>query len=141
MDIVQNKLIGVWQLVSWVSINNNGEENFPFGDDAQGYLLYSGAGVMSVHLSHKERKLFQSPSIFSVTPEEALQSYHSYASYSGHYEVKDNKVLHHVVMHTSPNWIGTTQERYFKLENNLLHLSHELEGSRQQLTWQKVLKL
>ena len=131
-------LIGTWQLVSWVSINDKGEQHFPFGEDAQGYLLYSESGVMSVHLSHKKRGLFQSPSVFTITSDEALQSYHSYASYSGRYEVKDDKILHHVEMHTSPNWVGTVQERHFKLDGDVLHLSHDLEKCRQELIWKKI---
>ncbi len=138
MQNIQANIIGTWQLISWVSINTKREEHFPFGEDAEGYLLYLESGVMSVHLSRKKRELFQSPSVFSVSPDEALESYHSYTSYSGHYEVKGNKILHHVEMHASPNWVGTTQERFFKLENNLLSLSHDLESARQQLVWKKM---
>lgn len=139
MNKTEIPIIGTWQLMTWKSTDENGEQCFPFGEDALGYLIYSEAGFMSLHLSHKHRELFQSPSVFNVTKEEALESYLSYSSYCGRYEVKEDKVLHYVLMHTSPNWVETVQVRNYKVEGDILHLSHRLEGSCQDLLWNKII--
>ncbi len=133
-----DNLIGTWQLVSWILYDQAGEAHYPLGQDAEGFLSYHPGGFMSVHLARKHRPLFKSESIFSVSAEEALENYHSYASYCGRYEILDDRILHFIEMHSCPNWIGGIQERHFKTEDDLLHLSHQLEANHSKLIWQKM---
>jgi hypothetical protein len=130
-------LIGTWQLLSWILYDVEGEAHYPLGQDAEGFLSYHPSGFMSVHLARKNRPQFQSESIFSVSAEEALENHHSYASYCGRYEILPDRILHFVQMHSCPNWIGSIQERHFKIENDVLHFSHQLEANHSQLIWQK----
>jgi len=131
-------LLGTWQLVPWVLIDTEGKIHFPYGEDAKGHLSYMDSGLMSVHLMRNQRPLFESPSVFEITPAEALQSYNDYVSYCGSYEVQRDYLLHHVQMHTCPNWVGSVQKRYFKFDGDCLHLSHTLENKHMQLVWQKM---
>lgn len=130
--------IGTWELVSWVMHNKEGQKYFPYGEDAKGFLIYTDSGLMSVHIMKYQRPLFQSQSLFDVTPEEALQSYSSYISYCGRFEILPDRVVHYIQMHTSPNWIGATVERHYNLDDDLLYLSHTLDGQLSQLVWKKI---
>jgi hypothetical protein len=118
-------------------INKAGERRFPYGEDAQGRLTYLASGMMSVHLMKKDRTLFQSPSVFAVTPEEAMQSYHEYTSYCGTYKVYPDRIIHQVQMHACPNWVNTEKVRYYQLEDDFLYLSHAIEDESAQLVWRR----
>lgn len=135
---MDNPVLGTWQLQSWKIVTKTNEEKFPFGVDANGILIYSSTGHMSVHLGKNDRESFQTQTIFEVTAEEALQSFHSYASYCGRYEIQDDKILHFVTMHSNPNWIGSVQERQYRLGTDRLYLSHPLEEAWSYLEWLKV---
>ena len=45
------ELLGSWRLVHWRRINADGTESFPFGEDAQGTLLYTDDGYMSAMMT------------------------------------------------------------------------------------------
>jgi hypothetical protein len=137
--MIRDLLIGIWKPISWTLTDQAGHQHYPFGVDVQGVLIYTPEGYMSVHLMKANRSTFQSiGTVFDVTLEQALDSYQSYVSYCGLYEMTADKILHHVTMHTNPNWIGTTQVRPFKMDGDLLHLSHPLEHWHSLLIWQKI---
>jgi len=133
-----NPLLGVWQLKSWLLFDKEGNQHFPMGEDAMGYIIYTNTHTMSVHLSKAKRTLFQTASIFHPSLEETHVSYEEYLSYSGAYEIiAENKVLHQITMGTYPNWIGGTQERTFKVMGNELHITNSLEEGETALVWVK----
>jgi hypothetical protein len=133
-----NPLLGVWQLKSWLLRDKQGNQHFPMGEDAQGYIIYTDTNIMSVHLSKAKRTLFQTPSIFHPSPEEASSSYQEYISYAGAYEIiAENTVLHKITMGTYPNWVGGVQERTFKVMGNELHITNLLEEWETALVWVK----
>jgi hypothetical protein len=77
---------------------------------------------MAVSLMRAGRSYFKTEDIWAATPEEKLAAFDSYNSYSGRYEVKGNKVIHHVELSLFPNWIGGSQERYFEFSGDRLTL-------------------
>lgn len=77
---------------------------------------------MAVSVMRAGRVHFKLGDIWAASPEEKLAAFDSYNSYSGRYEVNQNKVIHHVEFSLFPNWIGGSQERYFEFSGDRLTL-------------------
>jgi hypothetical protein len=71
-----------------------------------------------------DRKEFVSGDFLRPTPEELREAFDGYFGYYGRYTVdeKAGVVTHHVDGAAYPNYIGTDQRRFFKLETNRLTL-------------------
>ncbi len=66
-----------------------------------------------------------------------------YISYAGPYEVREDIVVHRVEVSLFPNWIGSTQERYYEFTGEHLSLSTApllLDGREQRafLVWERA---
>lgn len=97
----------------------------PFGDDPQGFLMYSVEGLMTAVLMASDRPtlamdLLQGTS--TATDEETADAFRSAYGFAGTYEVAGSEVTHRILVSTMPNWVGTTQVRPFELTGELLTL-------------------
>jgi hypothetical protein len=117
-----NAFVGAWRLVSFEIRTSSGEVSYPFGKDAVGLLLYTQEGYMAVSLMRGDRVHFDAEDISSAGSEEKLEAIDSYNSYCGKYEVKDDRIIHHVELSLFPNWSGRPQERYFEFSGDRLTL-------------------
>ena len=117
-----NPFVGAWRLQSFEIQSSTGEVSYPLGRDAVGLLLYADQGHMAVALMSAGRAHFPSKEIWAAGQEEKLAAFDSYNSYSGRYEVKQDKVIHHVEVSLFPNWVGGSQERYFEFSGDRLTL-------------------
>ena len=120
---LHDAFVGTWKLRSCYHDMADGKRFYPFGNNAHGLLVYTAEGYMSGALTATNRKKFTSRELFGGTPEEQASAMGSYLHYAGKYEVKTDHILHHVEMSLFPNWVGTTQKRYYTFEKNLLTLS------------------
>lgn len=118
----KNLFVGAWRLLSFEARTSSGEVSYPWGRDAVGVLLYGQEGYMAGSLMRADRANFKSADIWAATPEEKLAAFDSYTSYCGTYEVKPDKIIHHVKLSLFPNWSGGDQERYFEFSGNQLTL-------------------
>jgi hypothetical protein len=131
--------IGTWKLVDYSFLHVDGTVEKPWGDHVVGYLIYSAEGYMSGNLSPAGRR-------HNVETTESQKSRkRDYIAYAGPYTVEGNTVTHHVEVSLFPNWLGTAQLRYHKLEGNKLILRTPPIPSGDgivavQLTWEKVAK-
>jgi hypothetical protein len=115
--------VGAWRLLSLEARTSTGDVTYPFGKDAAGYLLYSREGYMSVSVMQARRTNFASLDDLQASTEEKLAAFDTYSSYSGRYEVRGQKVIHHVEISLFPNWTGKAQERAFEFSGDRLTLS------------------
>lgn len=122
-----HSIIGLWQLCSFELKTETGKKEYPLGNDPQGYIIYTDKGFMSAHLGFKHRAHVASPSNLDVSANEALALVTTYNSYCGRYEVRADKVFHHVELCMFSNWENITLERTFKVTGKILQLSHHLE--------------
>jgi hypothetical protein len=123
-EFLREKIIGTWQLVSWVYTNDKGETTHYFGEDAKGILMYDTHGYMNAQLMRADRQRFSSESISSGTPTETHGAFHSYLAYFGRYlEVAPGELVHTVEGSLFPNWVGHKEVRYGKIERDLLILN------------------
>ena len=122
---MDDPFVGTWHLLSWELRAASGGIYHPLGEDAAGLLIYSADGYMAVSLTKPGRAPFGLPWLFEGAPAEKIAAMDSYASYAGRYEVreKESKVMHFVEFSLFPNWVGTTQERFFKFDQDRLVLS------------------
>ncbi len=68
-----------------------------------------------------------------------FQAARNYISYSGKYEIIDNKVIHHVEVSLVPDWTHTDLERTFEFSGDKLILISPCVGNASfHLTWQRV---
>jgi|SRR5579859_2734889 len=117
-----NSFEGTWRLVSAVTKTTSGEITHPFGKDAVGYLIYSQGGYMAVAIMQPNRTNFASADIRAGSLEERVAAFDTYVSYCGTYEVKGDKIVHHVELSLFPNWSGVDQERFFEISGDQLTL-------------------
>ena len=80
---------------------------------------------MSAQLGRRERTRFAGSDQLRGTAEEIKAAFESYNAYWGRYEVDEHArtVTHHVEQAMFPNWTGSKQLRYYKLETNKLILT------------------
>jgi steroid delta-isomerase-like uncharacterized protein len=134
--------IGAWRLVSFES-KADWQTTHPFGREAQGTLVYSPGGRISVVLSKPDRGRFAGNDAVRATPEEKVAAFDSFLSYFGTFDVNGNVVIHRIEQCSFPNWIGTEQRRFFLFDGNRLTLETppiQTDGQPtvSRLTWERV---
>lgn len=117
-----NPFVGTWRLVSAETKTADGEVSQPFGKNPTGYIMYSQDGYMAVAIMEPGRASFASGDFRAGTPEERQAAFDTYISYTGTYEVRGDKVIHHIEVSLFPNWSGTDQERFFEFSGDRLSL-------------------
>jgi len=118
-----DRFVGAWRLLSLEARPSTGDVSYPYGQDPAGHLLYSREGYMSVSVMQARRVNFASPDGLRAPAEEKLAAFDTYSSYSGRYEVRGQKVIHHVEISLFPNWTGKAQERLFEFSGDRLTLT------------------
>jgi ketosteroid isomerase-like protein len=144
-ESARDRVIGTWQLVSAGTFRRDGSfEPYPeYGPDAKGYLMYDSTGHMCVSLANPNHPHWINPE--KPTDAEKTRSYDVFFAYCGTYEIreKEGQIIHRPEMGSWPHYVGTDQNRNFRLEGNRLILSAEEtppngEHRRYQITWQRV---
>ncbi len=135
--------IGNWKLLSFESLTDDGKVNYPYGEDASGYITYMEPGFMSVSIMRASRPIFQGGDLKGGTVNEKAIAIDEYLSYCGRFSVEGNKIVHHIELSLFPNWIGDDQERFFEFKGDTLTLSTSPfllggENRTAHLIWQKV---
>lgn len=127
-------LIGTWLLVSWKAVSEKGHVFFPFGTNPKGMLIYTPEGHMSVSMM-KDKSSLRKSKFSKLFNTDFLHPEDDFMSYCGRFELKDNKIIHHIFIGQPKSWIGTHQERDFTFEKGLLTLSAVKNGATHILTW------
>ena len=123
--MTEDLFIGTWRLVSCRWVDDDGRVTYPYGRSPVGYLIYTNTGHMAVNFMSATRRRFASENRMKGTPKEERAARKSYQSYSGRYEVRGDKIIHHVEVSLFPNWVGREQARFYELEGDRLCLSTE----------------
>lgn len=119
-------LHGSWTLENFEIEKPDGSKN-PWGEAMSGLLIYSPDGYMSVSINRRPKS------------EEAQGQLDSLLFYSGTYSVSEDSIKHQVENASGLSRIGKEMVRFYKLENDLLHLyTSKQEFGVARLTWKKV---
>lgn len=107
---MENDLLGVWTLVSYIETNlDTGGRFMPLGENPVGICIYTTGGYMSAQIS---RRAYASGE-------------QSHMGYAGTFVVDEagRRISHHILVSHLPDWIGTDQARIVTRETNSLELS------------------
>lgn len=141
--ISKEDLNGTWQLESWtIGYSDRDEFTYPYGENPQGLLLYTGDGWMSASICRTPRDLLPEDVSFRKLPDsDKARAFSSYFHYAGRYRVVDGDVIHYVSQSLNPNFPGTEQLRHAELDGQTLVLSgkDEVDGVTRfhSLVWHK----
>lgn len=113
------ELIGSWRLVSFELEATDGTISFPYGKDLTGYLFYNEQGYMSSAFMSAARSDVVGEDLASAAE---TSSYDQFMAYCGGYRVLGDKITHRVEVASLEVWIGTLQERWFKIDGDRLEL-------------------
>lgn len=143
-NILKEKFIGTWKLVSYEVKDPDGKIEYPNGKPL-GYIMYNQDGYMSVVIMDENRKKFNKevlpfPEFWqTISSDKKAEAFETYFSYCGLFEVKDDKfVVHHLEASLIPDWIGTDQIRQYKFDGDVLTLSTSLNDKIATLVWKRV---
>ena len=137
-------LYGTWRLLSAKGRDvATGEWTDFLGESPGGYLSYARDGRMSAILAMRERP--RPADRTNRTDAERAALFDSFAAYAGTFTVDGGEVTHHVDISWNPEWTGTDQIRYFRIEGDRLHITSDAQPIGRdgrimvpELTWQRV---
>lgn len=152
MDSVKN-LVGTWKLLEV----NSDKDVYPLGKYPEGYLIYTADGYMSASIMKRDRDqlglsmeemqelskgdigtLVKNLFRYIKVTLRYFQAAKSYGTYTGSYEIQDNKVIHHVKVSLIPDWVGTDLERIFEFSGDRLILREQIDDVSYAIIWQRV---
>lgn len=108
---------GCWELVSLEARNEEtGAIIYPCGKDLVGSLIYSHDGFVSANIYPKDRPQYVLDNPSQATDQELARAAGGVISYCGSYSLTKEKVTHHISGCLTPNWVGTSQERFYKFD-------------------------
>lgn len=112
-------LIGSWKLDSFELQSVNGEISYPYGRELTGYLFYNEDGYMSAAFMSADRGRIGDGELSEAAK---ASSYDHFMAYTGPFEVSGDKVTHSVEVSSLEAFIGSVQERWFKIDGDQLDL-------------------
>ncbi|MBV9333360.1 MAG: lipocalin-like domain-containing protein [Candidatus Eremiobacteraeota bacterium] len=138
---VREGIVGAWSLVSFDVDEGKGREKARFGPDPVGYLIYSADARMAAVLAGTHRPPLKSPDGAAQSEENRTQALLNFLAYAGRYEVRGDRVFHHVEVSVFTNLMGTTLERQFALRGDTLTirtLPPEIWNGSNVLVWRRA---
>ncbi len=131
-------LVGTWRLVAWSSPldGDTPTAGFPEWERAQGQLIYTEQGTMSVQTSTPERSRFGDEAVYGGTPEEKATAYDDFRACCGTYDFTGERVVHHVDQSVVPDDIGSDQTLLVRLDDSILVLTDEPRS--RSATWERI---
>jgi Lipocalin-like domain len=135
-------VIGAWKLESFDVDEGKGSEKPRWGADPAGYLMYTENQRMAAVLMGMHRQPLKPPqSIGAPASGQCIESVADFLAYAGRYEIKGDRVLHHVEVCVFTNLVGTTLERQFQITGDTLTIRTvppEIWGSSNVLVWKRA---
>jgi len=138
---VAQGIVGAWSLVSFNVDEGKGAEKPRFGADPVGYLIYSADARMAAVLAGTHRPYLNAPSGAAASEADRTEALLNFLAYAGRYDVRGDRVFHHVEVAVFTNLIGVTLERQFKIDGDRLTirtLPPEIWGSSNVLVWKRA---
>lgn len=140
----RSEILGVWRLVSCVVTTESGRTIDVYGDTPSGALIYLPNGYMSVHVIDTQRPEFVHNDFLRGADQEVRRAFEGCLSYFGSFEYRPQEglVRHYPIHALHPNWSGTCNVRYTRIDGDDLHIHtppipFKGEPSVMRLLWQR----
>jgi lipocalin-like protein len=137
-------LLGTWKLISDKQVKSDGSSSDLYGSSPLGQLIYDSRGNMSVHLLTADLTKCGTQDRRKCPDSAARSAFDNYLGYWGRFKVSagGKSVVHIIEGASVPDWIGTSQERFFELAGDRLTLTTPLQQiagveSKTVLVWQR----
>lgn len=135
-------VIGAWKLESFNVDEGKTTEKPRWGPHPAGYLMYTENQRMAAVLMGMNRAALTPPqSIGAPANGACIESVADFLAYAGRYEIKGDRVFHHVEVCVFTNLVGTTLERQFTISGDTLTIRTvppEIWGSSNVLVWKRA---
>jgi hypothetical protein len=106
------KILGTWKLVSFeAEIQTTGQKESVMGQNPTGYAIFTPEGRAFFMLTGEGRKP-------AKTVQERADLLNTLVAYTGTYRLEGDEWITQVDVAWNPEWIGTEQKRFFKMEGN-----------------------
>ena len=119
----EQSLVGTWRLVSYQAQDEDGNVTYPFGQDVDGFLIYTPDGHVAAQLGKANRSGAIEGRWADASADAIAAAARDYYAYCGTYHVGREEVVHTVAVSLIPNWIGSDQVRRFSFQGDRLTLA------------------
>jgi len=110
------KIIGIWKLVAYeVEIQATGQKEPVMGQNPTGYVIFTPEGRVWFVLTGEGRKA-------AKTIQDRAELLNSLVAYTGMYRIEGDKWITKVDVAWNPEWVGTEQTRFFKVDGERLQV-------------------
>ena len=110
------KIIGIWKLVTYeVEIQTTGQKEPVMGQNPTGYVIFTPEERVWFVLTGEGRKA-------AKTIEDRAELLNTLVAYTGRYRVEGDKWITKVDVAWNPEWVGTEQTRFFKVDGERLQV-------------------
>lgn len=140
-------LFGTWRLATYTAEDDGGGAlRHPLGTDADGYLMYTPDGYMSVQMMRRDRANYDLPDISGGTTDQNAGAAAGFLAYCGPFSIDPNSglVRHFVEVSLLPNWLRSVHLRQPTLDINHLtmHARYRVGAVevRSVLTWNRAVQ-
>jgi hypothetical protein len=106
-------LVGIWTLVLWQVVGEDGQVQDVFGSKPKGYLVVTPEGRIIALTTAETRK-------GGMGDAERAGLHKSMLAYSGKYRVEGDDFITTVDVSWNETWNGTEQRRHFRIEGDRL---------------------
>lgn len=139
---IQEKLIGTsWELETYQSEDKFGNINYPLGENAKGYIIFTDENRLAVQIMAENREKKRAKGILNTFNTEAEKGMAElgYHAYSGLFNIDEEKahLITHVDVSLLTSYVGSDQVRAVKINGNTLYLSNVKHPERK-LVWKKT---
>ncbi len=108
---------GLWKLISYeVEVQATGQKDFVMGKNPTGYVMFTPEGRVFFLFTGDGRKP-------GKTDKERADLLSTLVAYTGTYRIEGDKWITKVEVAWNPEWVGTEQTRFFKIEGNSLKIT------------------
>jgi hypothetical protein len=110
------KVAGVWKLVSYeIEVQSTGQKEPVMGKNPTGYVIFTPEMRVWFVLTGEGRKP-------AKTVEDRAELLNTLVAYTGTYRIEGDTWITKVEVAWNPEWIGTEQKRFFKVEGERLQV-------------------
>ena len=110
------KIIGIWKLVAYeVEIQATSQKELVMGKNPTGYTIFTPEGRVWFVLTGEGRKV-------AKTIEDRAELLNTLVAYTGMYRIEEDKWITKVDVAWNPEWVGTEQRRFFKVDGERLQV-------------------
>jgi hypothetical protein len=137
-------LVGTWKLISFKQVKADGSSSDLYGASPLGQLIYGSHGLMSVQFQTANLAKCGTLDRRKCPDSVARSAFDNYLGYWGRYTLSADRksIMHAIEGASAPDWIGTSQQRFFELSGDKLTLTtptQQIAGveSKTVLVWQR----